>query len=256
MPCASTLSRETEHRVAPMATARTTAESGQKSHELGLLMCEATEQLLWTPAQHWILEQQPKARLQCMVGRGKATYHRRDAHQPIHRIVYGQRMIAAKQNSATAEGWLSLREIRRRHYYSGQCSTLNLLAHTCCHEFAHLLQSIAGQRYRGSVHNRHFYDILDGLHGSGAANEVRRWLGEETARRGWSELATEFVPTPSPAAQWQVGDRVNFGEGRRQRTGTIIRLNPRTCTVEGCGLWQRQRYRVPYALLSTADDNQ
>jgi len=161
-------------------------------------------------------------------------------------------LIAAKHQSESASGWLSAREIQRRGYFGGELSTLNLLAHTCCHEFAHLLQQSAGQRYRGSVHNRHFYTILDELHESGAASAARDALAEQARHQGLALPDTRFEPvdTHRHLARWQVGDTVCFGAGRRELQGEIIRVNRKTCTVEGIGPSRGVRYRVPVQMLS------
>ncbi|HEV8078616.1 MAG TPA: hypothetical protein VGP45_09550, partial [Marinobacter sp.] len=159
----------------------------------------------------------------------------------------------AKYQPETAVGWLSAREIRKRGYFDGEISPLNLLAHTCCHEFAHLLQQVAGQRHFGSVHNHHFYDILDQLHHSGAAQGARIFLQKRAGERGLSLPAQPFTPIHAEAEvsqrRWQVGERVSFGVGPRQRQGIISRVNRKTCTVEGTGASRGLLYRVPKVML-------
>jgi len=219
---------------------------------LGELMCAVTHDCLWQPAEQWVRARTPGSVLHCRVGSGQATYHRYDPRDRQHLITYGIRMIAAKHQPETASGWLSAREIRKRGYFGGELSTLNLLAHTCCHEFAHLLQQSAGQRYRGSVHNRHFYRILDELHDTGAAQSTRGALAELAGKRGLPLPDTTFAPvdTRRQLAQWQVGDTVRFGTGRRELHGQIIRVNRKTCTVDGIGPSKGVRYRVPVQMLS------
>ena len=219
---------------------------------LGELMCTVTRDWLWQPAEQWVRECNPGSVLHCRVGSGQATYHRYDSRDGQHLITYGARMIAAKHQPETASGWLSGREIRKRGYFGGELSTLNLLAHTCCHEFAHLLQQSAGQRYRGSVHNRHFYTILDELHENGAAQATRKALADEAREQGLALPDTPFEPvdTRQQMAHWQVGDTVRFGAGRRELHGQIIRVNRKTCTVDGIGHSKGVRYRVPVQMLS------
>ena len=163
-------------------------------------------------------------------------------------------MIAAKHQPETAQGWLSTREIRSRGYFDGEVSVLNLLAHTCCHEFAHLLQHSAGQRHYGSVHNRHFYETLDELHNSGAANATRHYLSEQATLAGIELSGAAFeLPSPKQARQqWQVGDAVRFGDGRSEKKGEVIRVNRKTCTVLVSHQSRLLRYRVPLQLLSPA----
>lgn len=222
---------------------------------IGRLMCDTTRDILWAPAEPWIRQQSTRSSLHCRVGSGQATYHRFDPRTRQHQITYGARMIAAKHEARSAAGWLSGREIQQRGYFGGELTTLNLLAHTCCHEFAHLLQYSAGKRFRGSVHNRHFYEILDQLHASGGAEAARSHLQQQAEQSG-IKLPQERFEVLQPRqlmADWQVGDRVQFGSGRRRHCGDIIRVNRKTCTVEGTGPSRGLRYRVPVSLLSKAD---
>ncbi|WP_372964865.1 hypothetical protein [Marinobacter sp.] len=211
-------------------------------------MCQATRNILWQPAQAWVRERNSRTDLVLRVGSGQATYHRYDPRTKQHLINYGVRMIAAKRQPETAQGWLSTREIRERGYFNGEVSELNLLAHTCCHEFAHLLQYSAGRRHLGSVHNPYFYEALDQLHNSGAADATRHYLSEQASSAG-VELSGAVYELPNPARQrqqWQVGDSVCFGEGSHRKQGKIIRVNRKTCTVS---VTQHSRYRVPLQLL-------
>jgi hypothetical protein len=224
----------------------------QNHHQLGQLMCQATHDILWQPACDSVRAINPGAGLHCRVGSGNATYHRFDSRSQQHRITYGVRMIRAKQEPETAQWWLSTREIQNRGYFAGEISPLNLLAHTCCHEFAHLLQHNAGHRHYRSVHNRHFYRILDDLHQSGQAETTRAYLAE---RAGADEIPLEQTPftLPDPhsqAHQWQVGDEITFQDRSTHRHGRILRVNRKTCTVQGLGVSAGRRYRVPLALLS------
>lgn len=228
--------------------------TSNQARQLGQLMCDTTYDILWQPATGWLTDRLPGSSLQCRVGAGQATYHRFDPQRKQHLITYGVRMVEAKQQPDTAHGWLSSREIRKRGYFDGQLSPLNLLAHTCCHEFAHLLQQNAGKRFRGSVHNRHFYEILDELHASGGAVAVRRSLAIRAADLGMA-LSTEPFELPDPVVarkHWQVGEVVSFGAGTREIQGRIRRVNRKTCTVEGTGRSVGLRYRVPLPLLRKA----
>ncbi len=219
-----------------------TSRKPDNTRKLGELMCTVTEQILWSPSYNQLV---------CRVGSGQATYHRFDPASGQHQITYGARMIEAKHRPETASGWLSGREIQQRGYFNGQLSPLNLLAHTCCHEFAHLLQHSAGQRFRGSVHNRHFYRILDDLHADGRAMATRGALSDLVARHGL-RLSEDRFELPAPIrdkVNWAVGDPVSFAAGAGERQGEILRVNRKTCTVKGTGLSRGMRYRVPMQLL-------
>lgn len=222
--------------------------------KLAQLMCDTTYDLLWQPANGSLAHRHQGSSLKCRVGAGQATYHRFDPQQKRHVITYGVRMVEAKQQPETAHGWLSSREIRKRGYFEGQLSPLNLLAHTCCHEFAHLKQQSAGKRFRGSVHNRHFYEILDELHASGEAAAVQQALAIRASDRGLP-LSTEPFDLPDlnlARSHWQPGETVTFDSGRREIQGQICRVNRKTCTVEGIGRSAGTRYRVPLPLLRKA----
>ncbi len=221
------------------------------AQNLGRLMCEVTQSILWQPAADWIQERASGSTLACRVGSGQATYHRFDPQYKQHQITYGLRMIQAKHQPDTASGWLSSREVHKRGYFDGELSTLNLLAHTCCHEFAHLLQHSAGQRYRGSVHNRHFYAILDELHKSGGASEVRRALSDRTEQFGLSlpDQSFKMPDTRKQKADWSVGETISFSNGLREFQGKVVRVNRKTCTVDGTGRSRGMRYRVPMQML-------
>lgn len=225
--------------------------SNAQARALGSIMCAVTADALWRPVADDIQIRNPGAALRCRVGSGHATYHRFDHTRNEHRITFGLRMILAKHQPGTAIGWLSSREINARGYFGRQLSTLNLLAHTCCHEFAHLLQHSAGQRRRGSVHNRPFYDILDRLHQRGEADVVRDELKRQAHCAGLSIPDTSFTMA-SPVdllARWQIGDRVEFGARGTRRQGVIEQINRKTATVRATGQWQDMRYRVPASLL-------
>ncbi|PAV24651.1 hypothetical protein CF392_15075 [Tamilnaduibacter salinus] len=225
----------------------------QTSQALARLMCEATETVLWRPARDWIQYREPGSELTCRIGSGQATYHQFDPRSRRHQITFGRKMVTATFDSVDCQPWLSTREIRQRHYFRGDVSTLHLLAHTCCHEFAHLLQHVSNGRQRGSVHNTTFYRILDELHASGGSEGVKDCLLER-ARAAGLDLPTEPMTLPTleapPAPAFEVGDTVRFPLKDSERKGRVIRVNRKTCTVEGTGRWRRYRYRVPPSLLS------
>lgn len=227
------------------------SNSRTQARRLGDLMCSVTEKILWQPASDWVTDRLPGSTLTCRVGSGQATYHRFDSRIKQHQITYGTRMIEAKQQPETAIGWLSGREIQGKGYFNGELSTLNLLAHTCCHEFAHLLQHSAGHRFRGSVHNRYFYNILDELHESGGARTVRETLAERAQEAGL-QLSDILFKLPEPTHQknhWRIGEAVSFEARQKKFFGEIVRVNRKTCTVDGMGPFRGVRYRVPLSML-------
>lgn len=209
------------------------------------LMCRATEETL-APLADGVA-------LRLRVGSGRATYHRYDPATGEHRINYGVRMVADKASPEACAAWLSAREISGRGYFGGTLSESNLLAHTCCHEFAHLLQTRHGQRRRGSVHNRAFYRLLDDLHGDGHADALRRSLNRYSEAME-QPLGTSAVAVTEPSARkagFEPGDVVHFGRGLQ---GRVLRVNRKTCTIEGTGRCRGRWYRVSPQLLHRHQD--
>jgi hypothetical protein len=158
-------------------------------------------------------------------------------------------MVAEKCLPAAASGWLTTREIHERGYFRGEASAPHLLAHTVCHEFAHLLQGVLGWRRRGSVHDRGFYRLLDMLHGDGTAATVLAYIQE---RHGPVLSAAPQVrhhaAAPAPVTP---GDPVSFTlrDGSTVR-GRVHRVNRLTVSVLPDRPQQPgQYYRVPHAFL-------
>lgn len=216
-------------------------------------MQSGIEQLLWLNSEPF----QAGHRLRIRIGPGRATYHRCEPGKRVHTINLGLKMIADKQNPGGCGAWLSTREIQARRYFDGEISEANLLAHTCCHEFAHLLQAARGERRFGSVHNRAFYEQLDRLHRHFLAAELRRWLVAEGRRMGLAVATQPITPAivarPSEPANFSKGERVYFWYGNTRHIGQIIRINRQTCSVLGIGVSQGLRFRVPPRLLHSFD---
>lgn len=197
----------------------------------------------------------PACRLRTRVGRGRATWHRYDPARNDHCITIGALMVADKAQPAQCGGWLSAREIRARGYFAREVSELNLLAHGCCHEFAHLLQTRSGGRRYGEVHNAAFYQWLDRLHQSGSADALRSGLARRAAAEAVPLAASPVSPVADAAAleRFRAGDRVRFGRGLQ---GRVRRVNRRTCTVDGTGPCRGRRYRVPPHMMTLIRDTE
>ena len=88
------------------------------------------------------------AHVRARAGRGAKTYHQKDGSQ--HMLTFGPRMVSDKVDGDSS-GWLSAREIKRYRYYDGDQTVTSLLAHTILHEFAHALQTLAGEQFVGQV---------------------------------------------------------------------------------------------------------
>jgi len=155
------------------------------------IMCTLTTTILLEHVRPWLATKSDcPIRLNVESGRGNKTYHKR-MKPNHHKIIYGPGMVLSKYENSTDCIWLSEKEINNRGYYEGDTSMPSLLAHTCCHEFAHFIQTLNGWRRRGQVHNEEFYSILDRIHSNQVAEKVRGALYSEMIKRGLPVDRTE-----------------------------------------------------------------
>lgn len=242
----------------PDNTVHDQAPMNSHARQLTQTLCDTTTAMLVPTIPDWArahgadpLQNGRPIRPIIRVGSGRATHHRHDLRSGEHWITFGTKMVADKLTPEACGSWLSTREILDRGYFGGQVSVANLLAHTGCHEFAHFLQTLAGARRRGSVHNAAFYRILNSLHDSGVADRFRQALIELARRRGLP-LATVPVAMPDlqhSLEQFRPGDRVRFGRDNALQ-GQVTAINRKTCSVQGTGACRGMRYRVsPQALV-------
>lgn len=227
----------------------------------GLALCEYTQSQLWQTAyasDALYLNHE----LQCRVGTGRATYHRFDSARRTHLIVFGQKMIVDKWQSAlhgtgSLERWLTVREIRRYGFFGGRVSLCLALLQTCLHEFAHLLQTVERKRRYRSVHNSAFYATLHRLHDrldlELAQHQLKALLPPQLAssdvfeasvappRRHDSEVASR------PFAE---GDPVVFQYRQQLVRAFIIKRNRVNYKLKGRGTHSGLIYRCHPSLLS------
>jgi hypothetical protein len=203
----------------------------QQCHSLAALLCDATEQVLWREVQDWLASRAARHSLQCRVGAGEATYYRPLGNNR-HLINYGSKMIASKLNPAVAAQWRTGREIAGRGYFGGAITLPALLAHTCCHEFAHLVQSINGWIRRGSIHNREFYRIVDRMHAAGSAQRVLEYLQQRAAQAELPLVFNHHAPSPNMPGVFRPGELVSFEYRGRPVVGEVMRVNRKTVNVK------------------------
>ena len=222
----------------------------RRYHRIAGWLCELTRGILWRQAGPWLAQRDPGARLRCRVGRGEATYHRR-ADGGLHEVTFGWKMVASKHRLAEAQRWKTAREIAARGYFGGEITVAHLLAHTCCHEFAHVVQSVNGWYHRGSIHNAQFYRILDRMHAGGAARRVLDAL-HTRARADGIDLAFTQLGEPA-AAVFDIGDRVRFDYRGRPVLGEVTRVNRKTLNVKPLlPSWGETYFRISPHLLAPA----
>jgi hypothetical protein len=219
-------------------------------------LCAAVTDVLLPATGDWFRRPPRNGHLRVRVGRGRATYCQQQRHH--YTITFGVRMVAEKCVPELAAHWLTTREIHRHGYWAGRPDLGELLAHTACHEFAHLVQQVNGWWRRGSVHNRPFYDVLDRLHREGMADAVLAHLipywDDEPVDMTASVPVAPRNRRPVTDHSYRVGDRVRFeARGGREIVGRIRRVNRVTATVIPEDRRYRVSYfRVPFALLDTA----
>ncbi len=214
---------------------------------------EAARDCLWQAYRTEIVRRFPGARLEVRVGRGRATYCQ--LHGPRFVINFGALMVADKIDPRWAGSWFTTREVQRRGYLPSPPGALELLAHTVCHEFAHVLRQVSGPRGRGTAHDAAFYRVLDALHAAGSFARVRAFIAERLAAAGIALSATPLPAGPArttgcgrPVASLRRGLRVCFAaRAGRELTGEILRVNRSTVSVlplaaARTGTW----YRVPF----------
>lgn len=196
------------------------------------ILCDATEAVLWQHVQPWLARLPRTHQLTCRVGRGEATYYS-PRGEGEHLLTYGWKMVASKFDAGMACQWRTGAELRERAYFGGELTVANVLAHTCCHEFGHVIQGINGWISRGSIHNADFYRIVDRIHASGAAAQVRDFLAEAAAREHLAlQFAADEASATTDVAGFQPGEMVSFEYRGRPVLGEVLRVNRRTVNVK------------------------
>jgi hypothetical protein len=213
------------------------------------ILCDATEEVLWSKTKEWALSKKPDVLLKTRVGNGFATNHHWVRGSYIHTITYGKKMVEAKRNTLKAKKWLTSKEILKYSYFNGEVSFINLMAHTCIHEYSHFIQTLNGWRLDNSVHNENFYRIVSKAHLKGTAEEVKGYIIDSCERKRVSleffveQELEDIVPKPS---EFTAGSRVSFEHNLRTYYGLIKRVNKLTLTIS---LGGKQKIKIPYELL-------
>lgn len=160
-------------------------------------------------------------------------------------------MLSNKRNVEDARNWITSHEIESRQYFNGQLNYAHLLAHTCCHEFAHLIQVINGWWKRGSIHNADFYRILDQIHQSGKAQEVLAFVNEQALKQNIPLDFFESSHSNLPREDFNVGDAVWLSINGQKISAHVKRINKRTLSVYPVDPKPNVNYyRVPSSLLT------
>lgn len=226
----------------------------EQAHAIAALMGRLTQQIF----QHYYSAELPSftlasTTLQTRVGSGKATYCKK--YQNSYSITYGLGMILDKRDANLCSGWLTSREIASRGYFEGQISYLNLLSHTVCHEFAHILQFECDRtktRRNAKVHNPLFYRLLDEIYHHGYGDIVCETLAEQARLYQLPmtfSTSQEFATTN--AKQYKRGSQVQFKHAGISYQGLIKRCNKLTFTIAVSKGLGTQEWRVPHHAVSS-----
>lgn len=213
------------------ATLANKAPDSTQCKAIAAILCSVTQDILWQHVQPWLQQRSDRHRLQCRVGSGEATYYSpRGKYQ--HVLNYGWKMVASKYDPAMARQWQTGRELLQRRYFDGDFALSTVLAHTCCHEFGHVIQGINGWISRGSVHNEDFYRIVDRIHHSGVAQELRCSI-EHAAHE--QHLLLQFIESERTVVDTKAfapGELVSFDYRGRVVLGEVLRVNRKTVNVK------------------------
>jgi hypothetical protein len=208
------------------------------------------------------------------VGKGQSTNHKLIDRE--HVLTFGVLMVEDKLTEHSTAKWLSVREIARYRFYNGKVNLINLMAHVILHEYAHALQTVAGERLRGSVHNSGFYRILRNLHaehGETIREKVIAHFESHGISTEWREAPKQTLtettpfgdrigdPRRAPATptdreegkhQLATGQTVSFTHKDRRIVGTIQKMNPTRAKVDTA----IGTYNVPYRMLSAVTEGE
>lgn len=214
-------------------------------------MCGVTKDIVWNHIKDWAENKKPGIIFQCRPGAGRATYHKHKHGSLTHTITFGAEMVQSKTTPKEIAHWTTSREIIERGYYNGELSTLNALAHCCLHEAGHLVQVLLGRRYKGSVHNEEFYQILDRSHQSEIAAQVKDELQARSRRQGII-IPSEIVSTKEAIAiqkPIRKGATVKVEFQGNVIECLVMKVNAKTCILTGIGRWTGTRIRAHKSLL-------
>lgn len=224
-----------------------------KYKHIAHLLCQLSEQVLWQHARDWIADKAPKLSFSTRVGGGMATYCLYNPNTQHCKLNFGKKMVASKFNANEIKYWLTTREIKSKAYFNQEITLANVLAHTACHEFAHLIQQIKGWHTRGSVHNAGFYKILGSIHQSGFAHQVRDELVQQCHDMNIKlqfDMQACIQPELDLGPVFKPMDTVCFTHKGISYIGVVERVNKKSVTVLATdGISRESLWRVHPNLL-------
>lgn len=223
-------------------------------------MHDATLKLLEV-RQQWAIEHIGVFDFGIKMGRGRRTYLRSQQDgwsrqsPTVFQVIYGVHCIAEMFDNQQCQQWASHKELTQRDFLDQQdtLTPLTYLSHIVLHEFAHFVQLVLGRRYRGSVHNREFYDILHRSYKSNDHHQVNATILKAVGNHPEliARLQKPLLMAPPKAHRphkndhFQHGQAITFKHGGKHYTGTITRLNKRRASI-ACHDPKFSKALVPY----------
>jgi len=218
-----------------------------KYQQIADILCKLTEEVLWNSNSFSDVMEFSNYKLKTRIGCGMATYCKFNPKENTFTITYGKKMIESKFNQQQAKLWMTYREVLSRNYYNQNTSLINILAHTVCHEFAHVIQLLTKPAIKGSIHNTSFYSILDKIHLSDEANIIRENLECYFSSNSISaDYLTDSYSTDNKyMIDVSIGDSVKFLHKKKVYTGKIIKINNKTVQIKVKKLLTATIWKVP-----------
>ncbi|MCH8553221.1 MAG: hypothetical protein LAT62_14885 [Natronospirillum sp.] len=243
------------------------------AQQVAQVLCDATMQVMYPRYKDKLLEAFPGYRMEVAVGRGRATNHKLRKDNRLQKITYGRDMVLSKFSSRQRHAWTTSKEIRRRGYFRGEVSFMTLMVAVVLHEFAHAVQHAEGGRQRGSVHNAHFYRILDAMHRSDLPEQVRTYLAERipmdrvaiaeqadietmvaSKQQSRDRAASRRLPAGTPLDGLHAGSKIMVKGRPDMGYYRVTRINKQTVSADS--LEGRRGVRIPWDLVEMCGEDE
>lgn len=224
------------------------------SRKTAQLLVQVAKDIVWPGLLEIASKHQiTMAPLKVKVGSGLKTYHcLENPRKPVHHIIFGERMVIDKRDPVRARAWLTCIEIVEKGYFDGATTYLNMLAHVILHECAHALQTAAGDRRRGEVHNDEFYAWLGRLHkkvGEQTVTVLKMLAEQQGIELEYDQSKVGTEKNVLSARDLILGKEYEFKAKSGLVQATLVKVNRRTATFEK----GPSTYRVPLMFIRQID---
>jgi len=203
-----------------------------KYQQIAEFLCQLTEDHLWNSTSFSDVIAFDRYKLKTRIGCGMATYCKFNPKENMFTINYGKKMIESKFNQQQVKLWMTYREVDSRHYYNRVTTLINILAHTVCHEFAHVIQQVTKSISKGSIHNAHFYSILDKIHTSDESVIIRQKLEHFFLKNAISPEYEDKSLSTNNVFDVQIGTTASFSHKKKVISGVVIKINKKTVQIK------------------------